>query len=235
MTFIHILPESFHFRMDPQSMLERVILQIGYPQIPSDRKMKAMIQSIIQEGNEKIRVDFVYKETRIMSWEGHFVAADGIRIESLRWSELVRHIEAPEQVCCFVITLGSAFDQWIQKVQKKSMFDAFIADALGAVYIEFAADQLTLEIEGQYGRMGLECSRRLSPGYCDWGLVDGQKVIFQFVQTGHIGVSYMPSGLMVPLKTISAVILVGKKVSWKTPCVFCNDQTCRHRREERNY
>jgi hypothetical protein len=147
MTPINLSAESFHFRMDSQSMLERVILQIGYPKIPADRKVKAIIQSIIQEGNEKIRLDFVYKESRIMSWDGHFVAADGIRIESPRWSELARHIEVPEKVCCFVVTLGSAFDQWIQKVQKKSMFDAFIADALGSVCIELAADQISSEIE----------------------------------------------------------------------------------------
>jgi hypothetical protein len=232
MTPIHILSESFQFRMDTQIAMEQVARQIGYPKIPSDRQVKAMIQSIIQEGNDKIRVDFVYKEDRITDWAGPSIVTESILVESLRWSELVRHMETPQRVCAFVITLGSQFDLWIQQLQKQSLFDAYIADAFGSVCIESAADQLSIELEKQYARIDLECSSRLSPGYCDWRLACGQKAVFQFLQPENIGLSCRSTGLMVPLKTISAVFFAGKRVLWKTPCVFCNDRTCRHRREE---
>jgi hypothetical protein len=232
MTPIQIFPESLQFHIDPQQAMAQVINQIGYPHLSSDRQTHGMIWEIVRQGDEKIQVNFAYKEARMMDWDGPSITADGIRISSMRWGELVRHMESPERVCCFVITLGTEFDRWLQQLQQQSMFDAFVADALGAVCIEFAADQLSMEFEKQYGRMDLECSRRLSPGYCDWRLDDGQKAIFQFLQPEHIGVSCQPTGLMVPLKTISAVIFIGKSVLWKTPCVFCNDRACRHRREE---
>lgn len=228
---IHILPESVQFHMDPLRLLEQVSLQIGYPKIPSDRNLNRMIQEILREGHEKVRIDFVYKETPIIAWNGQSVDADGIVIDSMRWSELVRHMESPDRLCVFIITAGAALDQWIQEVQRRSMFDAYIADAFGSVWIEFAADRVSLEIEKQCARMGLECSGRLSPGYCDWRLDKGQNAIFELVQTENMGVSRLPSGLMVPLKTISAVMFMGKRVLWKTPCVFCNDRACRHRRE----
>jgi hypothetical protein len=232
MPTLHILSDSLQFHVDPKFAFHQVVRQIGYPQLPSDRQTYAMIREIVEHGDENIRVDFAHKETSMLNWNGSSVAADGIMINSMRWSELVRHMESPESVCCFVITLGPEFDLWLQQLQQQSVFDAFVADALGAVCIEFAADQLSMEIERQYAQMGLECSSRLSPGYCDWRLDDGQEVIFQFLRPEHIGVTRRPTGLMVPLKTISAVIFTGKKVLWKTPCVFCNDLKCRHRRQE---
>jgi hypothetical protein len=190
-----------------------------------------MIQEILRKGHEKVRINFAYKEARITAWDGQAIVAEGIGVDSMRWKELVRQMDSPDRICCFVITIGLAVDQWIQEIQRRSMFNAYIADAFGSVWIEFAADQLSLEFEKQYARMDLECSRRLSPGYCDWRLDKGQDAVFQFVQPEHIGVSRLPSGLMVPLKTISAVMFMGKRVLWKTPCVFCNDRACRHRRE----
>jgi hypothetical protein len=231
MTPVQIIPESFQFYLAPQKALEQVVRQIGYPKIPADHQINQMIQDIIGQGESKIQINFTYKETRIMNWEGRSIVAEGICIESLRWTELLKHMDSPERVCCFVVTLGAEFDQWMKQLQQQSMFDAFVGDAFGSVYIDFAADQLSVELENQYAQMALECSRRLSPGYCDWRLDDGQKAIFQIVQTGHIGVTCLPTGLMVPLKTISAAIFTGKRVPWKTPCVFCNDRTCRHRRE----
>jgi hypothetical protein len=231
MTSIRLQPESLEFRMDYGLVFQQVILQIGYPKIPSDPKVNEKIQTIIHGGNQKIHVNFAFREARMMDREGQSVVADGIRIDSRRWCELVEHMESPKRVCGFVITLGSEVDRWIQQTQTQSMFDAFIADAFGSVCIELTADRLTQEIERQYNGMDLVCSKRLSPGYCDWPLDVGQKAIFKFVQTGNIGVSCLPNGLMVPLKTISAVIFAGISTLWKTPCPICNDRSCRHRRE----
>ncbi|MCU0598530.1 MAG: hypothetical protein MUE70_04630 [Desulfobacterales bacterium] len=228
---IHILSDSVRFHMDPIRLLEHVSLQIGYPKIPSDRNFYGKIQEIIKEGHQKVRIEFAYKETPILSWNDQSVVAGGIVIDSMRWAELVRQMDSPGRICVFIVTVGLAVDQWIQEVQGRSMFDAYIADAFASVWIEFAADRLSMEIEKQYARAGLECSRRLSPGYCDWRLGIGQNAIFKLVQTKDMGVSCLPSGLMVPLKTISAVMFTGKRVFCKTPCVFCNDRACRHRRE----
>jgi hypothetical protein len=232
MTSIRIPPESVEFPMEPGSVFQQVIRHIGYPEIPSNRQVQSMIESIISEGGRKIHVNFAFRETRMVSREGPTIAGEGIRIHSRRWGELVEHMEPPQRICAIVITLGLELDHWIRQIQRQSMFEAFIADAFGSVCIERAADRLTREIERQYDGINLVCSRRLSPGYCDWRLDAGQKEIFGFVPTGTMNVSCLPTGLMIPLKTISAIVFAGSSTLWKTPCPVCNDRSCRHRRED---
>lgn len=47
-----------------------------------------------------------------------------------------------------------------------------------------------------------------SPGYCGWH-VSGQGKLFQFLRPGEIGITLTPSYLMVPLKSVSGVLVAG--------------------------
>jgi len=49
-----------------------------------------------------------------------------------------------------------------------------------------------------------------SPGYCDWDIT-GQKKLFRYLKPGDIGISLNESFMMTPLKSISGVLISGKK------------------------
>ncbi len=225
--------ESFVFRPDPECIFKKVSALIGCPGSQSHGPIQEKIQKIIQQAFSQIRVAFAYKEAPLIHWSETYIAADDVRIDSPRWSELVRLMESPRRVCAFVITLGAGFDQWVEKIQSGSILEGFIADAFGAAYVEAAAGALFLELERCYAEINLACTRRLSPGYCDWDLEKGQKALFEFLHPETIGVVCRASGLMMPLKTISAVFFAGEKVLHKTPCMFCPHDSCAHRRQAR--
>jgi hypothetical protein len=74
---------------------------------------------------------------------------------------------------------------------------------------------------------------RYSPGYCGWH-ISGQRKLFEFLRPERIGISLRDSFLMEPLKSVSGVIIAGRKeihdfVNTYDFCSRCEDQSCRER------
>jgi len=51
---------------------------------------------------------------------------------------------------------------------------------------------------------------RYSPGYCGWH-VSGQRKLFEYLKPSRIGIVLRDSFLMEPLKSVSGVLIAGKK------------------------
>lgn len=74
---------------------------------------------------------------------------------------------------------------------------------------------------------------RFSPGYCGWR-VSGQKKLFASLKPGAIGITLNDSCLMQPLKSISGVVIAGKKEIFEFDdtfsfCADCTTHVCRDR------
>jgi hypothetical protein len=74
---------------------------------------------------------------------------------------------------------------------------------------------------------------RYSPGYCGWHLT-GQRTLFEALHPQEIGMTLRESCLMEPLKSISGVIVVGRReIHAFTPdypfCTECRTRGCRER------
>jgi len=74
---------------------------------------------------------------------------------------------------------------------------------------------------------------RFSPGYCGWH-ISAQKKLFEFLQPAEIGIELNDSYLMTPLKSVSGVIVAGKKEIFVFDdlfyfCADCDNRSCRDR------
>ncbi len=72
-----------------------------------------------------------------------------------------------------------------------------------------------------------------SPGYCGWH-ISGQQKLFKYLKPEEIGIHLNKSFLMVPLKSISGVLVAGnKEIHWfknNYPfCANCSSKNCRER------
>jgi hypothetical protein len=67
-----------------------------------------------------------------------------------------------------------------------------------------------------------------------WPVEEGQPQIFDLVDAAEIGLVLLPSGMMVPRKSLSMVIGLGADVSAKgVPCDYCSmAERCRYRAQE---
>ena len=212
-------------------LLAQVSKKVGYPSgetVPEDKKKK--IQSIIEKGLTSIETRYVYRATPVVSRDKSSITGKDIVVESVKWATLLNHMQAPFILYCFSLTLGKKMDEMIKASQETSLFDAFVRDAFGSAITEYEADQLAHHLAGLPETQSYEFSRRFSPGYCDWKLQPGQDRLFHFLKPETIGLTCLPSGAMVPVKSISAVMIAARKINKTSPCFFCDEGSCTHRR-----
>ena len=127
----------------------------------------------------------------------------------------------------FIATAGKTFDTWNRRVQQgDDMVRAFFADSLGSVLAEACVAVLQERIEQEMTEQGLFVSNSYSPGYCDWPLIE-QKKLFSFFPGQFCGVTLTESCLMVPIKSVSGIVGVGKNVKKRLySCDVCSMTTC---------
>jgi len=138
----------------------------------------------------------------------------------------------------FAFTLGDEISQRIDQLLKGGDFTlGYMLDTVASFCADKAsgvAEQYFLDFLHEQGRTS-EKTRVLlySPGYCGWN-ISGQTKIFDYLQPGEIGMTLNGSYMMIPMKSISGVLVAGDKPIhfFKNNYPFCKDchtMTCRQR------
>ena len=135
-------------------------------------------------------------------------------------------------VILFAATLGGEIEAMIRRTQLVNMGDALILDAASSAAIENVCDNLCADLAKQFALDYL--TDRFSPGYGDFPL-EQQRDFFRLLDIyRRIGVSLTESGLMVPQKTVTALIGVSSQPQPKREqgCTSCKlFETCAYRKE----
>jgi len=215
-----------------EDLLPRVIRQAGYPSpLVVKPEMLMEIRRITQRAAEWVRPEGLYRIDPLAGCRRGVLWGECVRVRSRRWAGLAARLSEPRVLCCFVVTLGEELDRQIRREQERSMFVAYLLDAVGSVLAEWLADRMESHIAGRLREQGFEATGRFSPGYCDWEIRDGQQAIFQALRPETVGVACAPSGMMVPRKSISACMLGAPGVERRYPCSTCARTGCEYRRE----
>ncbi len=136
------------------------------------------------------------------------------------------------QIILFGATLGSEAELLIRRTQLRDMAEALILDACADSAIENVCDNFCSDLEQDFAPLYL--TDRYSPGYGDLPL-EYQTVLFSELNvTRRIGVTLTQSGLMLPQKSVTAVLGAGPEMPARRArgCESCSMyDTCTHRRE----
>lgn len=137
-----------------------------------------------------------------------------------------------EHIALGVCTIGKDLPSTVtQLMVGGKLVDGTILDAIGSVAADTVADIVNENIDTDAHTNGIETTLRYSPGYCSWPL-SGQSVIFNRLDTVKIGVTLTKAFLMLPVKSVSFAINIGKGVKssqWETRCQRCK-KICEYRR-----
>ena len=118
---------------------------------------------------------------------------------------LAKHLVGCRSAYLVCGTLGAGFDAFQRRVSATSGADALIVQAIGAALIEKLMDEVEAEIHRELPPNESLVSR-YSPGYGDFPLA-AQRTILSLLDTPRkIGVSLTDTLLMVPSKSVSAII-----------------------------
>ena len=151
-----------------------------------------------------------------------------IRLEG---RDIRRHLRGCSQVILMAATLGAASETLLRRAQARSMADAVLLDALGSAAIENICDNLCDDLAKAFAPRRL--TARFSPGYGDFPLEEQAALCAALDLERRAGVSLTPGGLMIPQKTVTAVIGVGGSASEEARgCGTCAFFTaCPYRKE----
>jgi len=165
-----------------------------------------------------------------------------LAVESLRHERLfltggvltgplvAQHLRSAQQVVVLACTIGDALERVISEAMSEDPVRGLALDGLGSAAAEGLAAAAAAHFEDQARAQGLHTTIPLSPGMVGWPVEEGQAEIFSLVDGGEAGISLTSGGMMVPRKSISLVLGVGKDVAPEgRACDFCNlRETCRY-------
>ena len=146
---------------------------------------------------------------------------------------ILRQLRGSEAYALFMCTAGEEFEAFQQRLKTEGdMVRVFIADALGSVIAEKCADQMELTLQESIDKLGWRHTNRFSPGYCGWHVSEQQKLFPLF--DGHTcGITLTDSSLMVPIKSVSGIIGLGREVRrLDYTCGLCTFEKCYKRKKK---
>jgi hypothetical protein len=141
-----------------------------------------------------------------------------------------------EKTIFAVCTIGKELEDRISNVMDEGeLAKGVILDAIASHAAEETAEQFSQiildEIKEQIKDKEVTC--RFSPGYCQWVLEEGQKLIFNSLPTEFIDVTLSVSMMMKPIKSVSFAFNIGTEVDRDLgvrDCETCDMINCAYRR-----
>lgn len=129
-------------------------------------------------------------------------------------------------------TLGTEVEALLRRTQLRDMADALLLDACASAAIENVCDNLCADIEASLAPKFL--TDRFSPGYGDLPLGQQAELFRVLNVTRRIGVTLSDSGLMLPQKSVTAILGVSDTPTQKRGrgCAACSlFDTCLYRKD----
>lgn len=149
---------------------------------------------------------------------------------------ITRQLRGSESFAFFAATAGTEFESFQHALQQEGdMVQLYIADSLGSIIAEKAADKMEEAVDAFVQEKGWKHTNRFSPGYCGWHVSHQQKLFSLFPVSEPCGIRLTESSLMIPIKSVSGVIGLGSEVrKVDYTCGLCTYEKC-YRRKQRNH
>lgn len=164
---------------------------------------------------------FCWVYAAISEHSDNSVRLSGYTLE-LAGNDISAHLDG----CCGVVlmcaTLGNSVDILLRKTQAQDMAKAVILDAMASAAIEQVCDEAEKEIYARFENKHFLW--RFSPGYGDFPIEVQRDFLTALNAQKVIGVCTSPSGMLIPAKSVTAVIGVHEKSvqNKKHGCESCN-------------
>lgn len=180
----------------------------------------------VQAGPDKIKPAAAIHAVKVLEHRHERILLEGGAV--LSGPLAARHLAGAERIAAVVCTIGPELEAFAAK--QEDMILALALDGLGNAAVTLVGQQVCERIAGRLQAEGLMMSTPLSPGVPEWSVEVGQPQIFALTDPAAAGVYLTEGGMMIPKKSISFVVGIGKNISQVNPCEVCNlKETCRYR------
>lgn len=202
---------------------------LGYRGSTPDAAVAEAVESCLEELRQAVTPRFVFRRFEIERIEESLIRGQeqaqllqiaGMKIRSRSLSVNLRGCDS---VYLMAATLGIGPDRLIARASVNRMSRAVIYQAAAAAMIETWSDEVNSRIIQEAAKEGLFCRPRFSPGYGDFSLSYQSDFARILRIQKEIGVSLTESMLMMPSKSVTAVIGLSRR---DEKCVLHGCEVC---------
>ena len=140
---------------------------------------------------------------------------------------LAKNLDGCDEAYILAATTGISSQRLIEKNSVISPIKGIVTDCVGSAAIEAFCDKINLSLSDNPDFL----RPRFSPGYGDL-CIDCQRKIVEFLCANkNIGLSLTESLMMIPKKSVTAIVGIGKKKNKcnGNGCMTCKSENCPYR------
>lgn len=215
---------------------EEVLRYQGY----SKKKVKKPNQNILRITEEEIirgcnlfKPQGVYSLIKIIN----FTPEGRINLEnelSFKFSKsIIDQLKGASHLLVGIVTIGDFLEKKVSELFSQGEYPQALAlDAVGTVAVEDFSREVRKLARQEVKEQGFKTSRHFSPGYGGWE-VSQQDIIFKSIPADNIGVRLTEVYMMLPQKSLSWIIGVGKEMIISSEednnCGNCQSKCCNYK------
>ena len=203
--------------------IKEVIRYLGYGRHAIDEPTYALVQTCLKELDELASVKFIYRIFELSYLDEKL---------EIRSKNLAKNLQGCKEVVLLAITLGAEVDRLLQKYEKINMPKAVVFQASAAAVLEFHCDEFVKNLAEELKEEGKYLRPRFSPGYGDFSILCQKQILDSLDAAKHIGLSLTDSYMLVPTKSVTAVIGISNtnEQCHQSGCEICDKLDCAFRR-----
>ena len=188
-----------------QNRRAEVLRYLGYHGQEITPELEERINEEIARCKETSRPASVTASFAVRDVGERLVTLEGCAVQ-LEGRDIARHLHDASEVVLVAATLGAGVDRELRRLSLTDPLGQVVFDAAATACIERAVDEVEASIRADAAERGLYCSWRFSPGYGDLPLDVQPSLLAALNATRRLGITLTPSNLMVPTKSVTAII-----------------------------
>ena len=200
---------------------------LGLGSAEPDSKTLELVNKAIELLSERCRPRSTSRIVEISAGTEEIRLEGGTVIHS---ESLARVMAGCSRMLVFGATLGTEADILIRRETAVNIAMGAVMQAAAAAYIEEYCDDIQTELDKRFSAEGELLGDRFSPGYGDFAL-EYQRELFAILDCPRqIGLTLTEDFIMIPSKSVTAVIPIGGSCGRQLGCRYCEKTDCRYRR-----
>lgn len=191
---------------------------LGWGDAPVDEQTAAQIARAEREILESIEPSVIIRRFQIGRngrFEGTAFRPEGGDMNAL--------LHGCDQAALFAATLGAGSERLLLRCQAVDPAQALVLDAALTACIEWVCDAAQGKFEQELREQERYATERFSPGYGDMPIWQTREICQVLSADRSIGLTVSASGLMIPRKSVTAIIGVSRspQLKQKSRCARC--------------
>jgi len=210
---------------------KEVLRYLGYKNQKIDEKMMDLVSECCSEIIDLSKERFVYEIFDIKRKNDQILLTGSTLV--LKDKDIKALLKNSGKCVVMAATLGSTVDSKIAYYSRFNITKGVIMDACASTAIEYICDQIQDEIEKNALKDNLYITTRYSPGYGDFSIDNGPELLNVLDAYKKIGLSITESNIMLPRKSVTALIGLSTVKSSKhhAGCESCKNVGCEFRKD----